>query len=183
MRTEPEYAELHCHSSYSLLDGASQPEELIGQARALGLRALALTDHDGLYIAPTFCRLAEAADLQPIVGAEVTLAGSVSPPPERAADPLPGGDLPHPPRPRRGTDPPTGGPGGVPPPPPPLHLTLLAADDQGYSNLCHLLSLAHRDQPKGEAALDPALLAEHSAGLLALSGWRHGGGGRPPLAR
>src|SRR3954453_2188542 len=115
MPTEPEYAELHCHSSYSLLDGASQPEELIGQARALGLRALALTDHDGLYIAPTFCRLAEAADLQPIVGAEVTLAGSVSPPPERAADPLPGGDLLHPPRPRRGTDPPTGGPGGSPP--------------------------------------------------------------------
>src|SRR5205823_8329516 len=89
MPTEPEYAELHCHSSYSLLDGASQTEELIGQARALGLRALAMTDHDGLYIAPTFCRLAEAADLQPIVGAAVTLAGSVSPPPERAADPLP----------------------------------------------------------------------------------------------
>src|SRR5438270_2500238 len=73
MPTEPEYAELHCHSSYSLLDGASQPEELIAQARALGLRALALTDHDGLYIAPTFCRLAEAAHLQPIVGAEITL--------------------------------------------------------------------------------------------------------------
>jgi error-prone DNA polymerase len=75
MPAEPEYAELHCHSSYSLLDGASQPEELVAQARALGLRALALTDHDGLYIAPTFCRLAEVADLQPIVGAEVTLGG------------------------------------------------------------------------------------------------------------
>src|SRR3954466_11344569 len=74
MPTEPEYAELHCHSSYSLLDGASQPEELIGQASALGLRALALTDHDGLYVAPTFCRLAEGVGLQPIVGAELTLA-------------------------------------------------------------------------------------------------------------
>src|SRR3954468_5441099 len=103
MPTEPEYAELHCHSSYSLLDGASQPEELIGQARALGLRALALTDHDGLYIAPTFCRLAEAADLQPIVGAEVTLMGGV-PPPQRAADSLPGDDLPPPPRPGRTAD-------------------------------------------------------------------------------
>src|SRR5207302_3020006 len=101
MPTEPEYAELHCHSSYSLLDGASQPEELIGQARALGLRALALTDHDGLYIAPTFCRLAEAADLQPIVGAEVTLTGSVPPPPGRAAASPPGGALPPSPPPGR----------------------------------------------------------------------------------
>src|SRR5262245_40516973 len=71
-----EYAELHCHSSYSLLDGASQPEELVAQARALGLRALALTDHDGLYVAPTFCRLAEAAGLHPIVGVELTLEAS-----------------------------------------------------------------------------------------------------------
>src|SRR5262245_3800274 len=137
MPTEPEYAELHCHSSYSLLDGASQPEELIGQACALGLRALALTDHDGLYIAPTFCRLAEAAGLQPIVGAEVTLTGSV-PPPQYAADSPPGGDLPPPPRlrraadprrgdtpalPQRAADPRTGGLGGVPPLP--FHLTLL----------------------------------------------------------
>ena len=94
----PEYAELHCHSSYSLLDGASQPEELVAQAQALGLRALALTDHDGLYIAPTFCRLAEAAGIQPIVGAELTL----SPPP---APPNPGGD--------------EEGVGGIPPIPPP----------------------------------------------------------------
>src|SRR5436305_10101825 len=74
MPGDPEYAELHCHSSYSLLDGASQPEELVAQASALGLRALALTDHDGLYVAPTFCRLAEGMGLQPIVGAELTLA-------------------------------------------------------------------------------------------------------------
>ena len=66
MPTVPEYAELHCHSAYSLLDGASQPEELVAQASALGLRALALTDHDGLYVAPTFCRMAEVAGLQPI---------------------------------------------------------------------------------------------------------------------
>jgi len=74
MSATPEYAELHCHSSYSLLDGASQPEELVAQASALGLRALALTDHDGLYSAPTFCRLAETFGLQPVVGAELTLA-------------------------------------------------------------------------------------------------------------
>lgn len=68
-----EYAELHAHSHYSLLDGASTVEELVVQARALGLRALALTDHDGLYGAPSFCRLAEAVGVQPIVGAELTL--------------------------------------------------------------------------------------------------------------
>ena len=80
MPGDPEYAELHCHSSYSLLDGASQPDELVARAQALGLRALALTDHDGLYITPTFCRLAETVNLQPIVGAELTLAPPVSPP-------------------------------------------------------------------------------------------------------
>src|SRR4051794_625560 len=84
MPTVPEYAELHCHSAYSLLDGASQPEELVAQASALGLRALALTDHDGLYVAPTFCRMAEVAGLQPIVGAEVTLSGAGPPPPPNA---------------------------------------------------------------------------------------------------
>src|SRR5881398_2767590 len=90
----PEYAELHCHSSYSLLDGASQPEELVGQAHVLGLRALALTDHDNLYVAPSFCRLAEAVGLQPIVGAELTFIDAVQ------ECPLPGGV------------------GGAPPPPP-----------------------------------------------------------------
>src|SRR3982751_6636727 len=91
MTAAPEYAELHCHSSYSLLDGASQPEELVAQASVLGLRALALTDHDGLYVAPTFCRLAESVGLQPIVGAELSfetnskeeLGGTLPSPPGR----------------------------------------------------------------------------------------------------
>ena len=43
------YAELHCHSAYSFLDGASQPEELAARAAELGYEALALTDHDGVY--------------------------------------------------------------------------------------------------------------------------------------
>src|SRR5215217_549009 len=43
------YAELHCHSNFSFLDGASHPEQLAEEAARLGLRALALTDHDGLY--------------------------------------------------------------------------------------------------------------------------------------
>jgi error-prone DNA polymerase len=43
------YAELHCHTNYSFLDGASHPEELVAEAERLGLDALAVTDHDGFY--------------------------------------------------------------------------------------------------------------------------------------
>lgn len=69
----PDYAELHCSSNFSFLEGASHPEELIACAAALGYRALALTDRDGLYAA---VRLQEASleqGIQPIFGALVTL--------------------------------------------------------------------------------------------------------------
>lgn len=69
-----EYAELHCHSYYSLLDGASSPEALVEQATALGLAALALTDHDNLIGAVRFDRAAQRAGLHGVIGAEVTLA-------------------------------------------------------------------------------------------------------------
>jgi error-prone DNA polymerase len=65
--------ELHMHSCYSFLDGASQPEELAARASELGYRALALTDHDGLYGAMAFAIACNAVDVQPITGAEVTL--------------------------------------------------------------------------------------------------------------
>src|SRR5690242_21909414 len=48
----PEWAELHCHSSYSFLDGASSPADLVAEAAQRGLAALALTDHDGMYGVP-----------------------------------------------------------------------------------------------------------------------------------
>ena len=69
-----DYAELHCHSFFSLLDGASSPEALVERAAALGYPALALTDHNGLYGAVRFWRAARARGIKPIVGAEVTLA-------------------------------------------------------------------------------------------------------------
>jgi len=62
------------------------------------------------------------------------------------------------------------------------HLVLLAESAQGYANLSHLITLAHRDQPKGIARLDPAWLTEHSGGLIALSGCREGVVTRPLLA-
>ena len=69
------YVELHCHSAYSFLDGASQPEELAARAADLGYEALALTDHDGVYGSLEFAHAAKAFGLRPITGAEVTLEG------------------------------------------------------------------------------------------------------------
>src|SRR2546429_4213252 len=69
------YVELHCHSAYSFLDGASQPEELAVRASELGYEALALTDHDGVCGSLEFAHAAKAFGVRPITGAEVTLAG------------------------------------------------------------------------------------------------------------
>jgi error-prone DNA polymerase len=80
------YAELHAHSSFSFLDGASSPEQLLEESVRLGLHALALTDHDGFY---GIVRLAEAAELHPqlrtVFGAELSL--ELSRPQNGAADP------------------------------------------------------------------------------------------------
>ncbi|HEU5487081.1 MAG TPA: error-prone DNA polymerase, partial [Microlunatus sp.] len=67
------YAELHCHSNFSFLDGASDPEDLIEEAVTLGLTALAITDHDGLYAVARFAEAAQGLDLQTIYGAELSL--------------------------------------------------------------------------------------------------------------
>jgi error-prone DNA polymerase len=68
------YVELHAHSAYSFLDGASLPEELAIRAAELGYQALALTDHDGVYGSLEFAHAAKAVGLRPITGAEATLA-------------------------------------------------------------------------------------------------------------
>src|SRR5438094_2774551 len=67
------YAELHCHSNYSFLEGASHPEELVARARDLEMPALAITDRNGLYGAVKFFGAAERAGIQPIVGTELTI--------------------------------------------------------------------------------------------------------------
>ena len=67
------YVELHAHSAYSFLDGASLPEELAARAAELGYDALALTDHDGVYGSLEFAHAAKAFGVRPITGAEVTL--------------------------------------------------------------------------------------------------------------
>lgn len=67
------YAELHVHSSFSFLDGASGPAELAEEAERLGLHALAVTDHDGLYGIVRFAEAAESMRLQTVFGAELSL--------------------------------------------------------------------------------------------------------------
>jgi error-prone DNA polymerase len=68
------YVELHCHSAYSFLDGASQPEEVAVRAAELGYEALALTDHDGVCGSLEFALAAKDFGVRPITGAELTLA-------------------------------------------------------------------------------------------------------------
>ncbi len=76
--TTPAYAELHCHSNFSFLDGASHPEDLVAEAARLGLRALALTDHGGLSGVVRFARAAAVAGMPTVFGAEITLTGSTA---------------------------------------------------------------------------------------------------------
>ncbi len=67
------YAELHCHSNFSFLDGASHPEELVEEAARLGLDAIAITDHDGMYGVVRFAEAARGLGVKTIFGAELSL--------------------------------------------------------------------------------------------------------------
>src|SRR5262250_3261245 len=75
----PPWAELHCHSSYSFLDGASSPAELVAEAARRGLEALAITDHNGMYGVPQFAQAAArltdqtGVTLGTVFGAELSL--------------------------------------------------------------------------------------------------------------
>jgi PHP domain len=68
-----EYVELHCHTNFSFLDGASHPEELVEEAYRLGLSGLAVTDHDGLYGVVRFADAARELGLPTVFGAELSL--------------------------------------------------------------------------------------------------------------
>ena len=80
------YAELHAHSAYSFLDGASTPEELVEEAARLDLRAIALTDHDGLYGVVRFAEAATELGMPTVFGAELSLSNT-----PRTQDPDPPG--------------------------------------------------------------------------------------------
>src|SRR5919204_236802 len=78
---KPAYAELHCHTNFSFLDGASTGEDLVERAVELGLSGLAVTDHRGLYGVVRFVSAAEAAGLHPVVGLEIELRDAAVPEP------------------------------------------------------------------------------------------------------
>ncbi|MGB8963903.1 MAG: error-prone DNA polymerase, partial [Pseudonocardiaceae bacterium] len=75
LETQPHvpYAELHCHSNFSFLDGASHPEELIEEAVRLGLDTIAITDHDGMYGVVRFAEAARELGIKTVFGAELSL--------------------------------------------------------------------------------------------------------------
>ncbi|OQO91157.1 error-prone DNA polymerase [Saccharomonospora piscinae] len=79
------YAELHCHSNFSFLDGASHPEELVEEAARLGLDAVALTDHDGMYGVARFAEAAREVGVRTVFGTELSLG--LSGPQNGVADP------------------------------------------------------------------------------------------------
>src|SRR5438067_11343672 len=126
------YIELHAASAFSFLDGASLPEALVDQAARYGYAALALLDRDGVYGAPRFHRAAIAAGIRPIIGAELTLTmehGSVGA--------LERGDVPAHPRTYA-----------------PMHrLPVLVESQEGYQNLCRLVTRMKMRAPKGEGSL------------------------------
>ena len=191
------YAELHCHTNFSFLDGASAPDDLVERAVELGLSGLAVTDHNGLYGAVRFVSAAEAAGLHPIIGLEIELLdpavvdpdGIVIPArrPRRrggrpSTAPVPPDvteGLPVRPRPSRARL-----PGHRPPVKEDLrgigervrgpHLVLLARSQVGWRSLCRLISHANMAGTKGVPRFSQALLAEHTDGLVALSGCRDG---------
>ncbi|MCK8477982.1 error-prone DNA polymerase [Microbacterium aurugineum] len=140
------YAELHAHSSYSFLDGASSPEDLLAEADRLGLTALALTDHDGFYGAARFAEVADLMEspLQTVFGAELSL------------------DLPAP---QRGSADPAG-----------EHLLVLARGKEGYHRLSGAITAAQlRGGEKGRPVYDLDDLAERAGGhWTILTGCRKG---------
>ena len=135
------FVHLHCHSEYSLLDGAIRVEDLVKKAYSLGMPAVAITDHGNLFGAVPFYQAAKKKGVKPIIGCEVYVApGSM-----RDKNASSGKDT-------------------------AFHLTLLAADSDGYQNLVKLVSAAHLEGFYYKPRVDKELLATHSKGLIALSG-------------
>jgi DNA polymerase III alpha subunit len=195
------YAELHAHTNFSFLDGASAPDDLVDRAVELGLTGLAATDHDGLYGAVRFTGAAEEAGLHPVVGVEVAFGDAAVADPDHVVVPAR--------RARRRSRPPVDEPllpaveAGRPARPRPERarlpghrdevkedlrgigarargprLVLLARDQTGWRSLTRLLSRANLAGTKAVPRVRHALLdADHEA-VIVLSGGRSGEIGR-----
>jgi DNA polymerase-3 subunit alpha len=135
------FVHLHCHSEYSLLDGANRIGDLISRAQELEQPALAITDHGNLHGAWDFQEKAKKAGIKPIIGMEAY----VSPGDRRERS-----------RPRNGGK-------------PYYHLVLLARDAVGYRNLVKLSSLAYTEGFYTKPRVDRELLAKYSEGIIVSS--------------
>ncbi len=164
MRLSVAFVPLHNHSDYSLLDGASQLPAMVERAVALGMPALALTDHGVMYGAIELLKLCAKAGIKPIIGNEMyVINGSL--------------DDPNPPKKERR-----------------YHLVVLAKNAVGYRNLVKLTSLSHLRGMRGRgifarACIDKQLLRQHSEGLIVATACLGGEipqailRGRPEVAR
>jgi DNA polymerase-3 subunit alpha len=139
--TERPFVHLHCHTHYSLLDGASRVPELVALTKSLGMNALAVTDHGNLFGAIEFYQECTAAGINPIVGYEAYVAPGKRT--DREAK-------------RRGD-------AG-------FHLTLLAQNRTGFKNLVKMASLAYVEGYHYVPRIDKDLLWAHKDGIICLSG-------------
>jgi DNA polymerase III subunit alpha len=136
----PEFVHLHCHTEYSLLDGAIRIEDLCARTVDFGLRAASITDHGNLFGALHFYKAARRYGIKPIIGCEVYVA-----PRERT---------------RKDARSPSGAG---------YHLVLLARDLEGYRNLVKLVTKGFLEGFHYKPRVDKELLQRYSSGLIALS--------------
>src|SRR6476469_8989980 len=137
----PPFVHLHCHSHYSLLDGASPIDKLIARAKSLGMSGLALTDHGNLHGALEFYQTAKKEGINPILGYEAYIAPDSRL--KRDAGNLKEASY---------------------------HLTLLAQNRTGFRNLIQLTSKAYLEGFYFKPRIDRELLEQHHEGLICLSG-------------
>ena len=138
------FVHLHNHTEYSLLDGASRIPALVARAAELEMPALAITDHGVMYGAIHFYKACKDAGIKPIVGCEVYVAPRSRLLREGRVDRDPN------------------------------HLTLLAANHEGYVNLMKLCTVGQMEGMYYKPRIDKEILAEHSKGIIALSGCLQG---------
>jgi DNA polymerase-3 subunit alpha len=135
----PEFVHLHLHTEYSLLDGACRIDEVLDQAVALKMPAMAVTEHGNMFSSVVFHDHARARGINPILGCEVYVA----PGDRRTKSGVPGETQ--------------------------NHLVLLAEDLEGYHNLIKLVSAGYTEGFYYKPRIDKELLAQHSKGLIGLS--------------
>ncbi|MBL9153492.1 MAG: DNA polymerase III subunit alpha [Verrucomicrobiales bacterium] len=149
MANDP-FIHLHLHTEYSLLDGAVRIDDLMAKAERCKMPAVAMTDHGNVFGAIDFYMAGKKAGIKPIIGCEAYLTPPGVAMTDRKVE-LPGNG--RGPSKKRNS-----------------HLTLLAADNQGWNNLMKLVSMAHLEGLYYKPRIDKEALAAHSEGLICLSG-------------